>query len=70
MNNNQNLLFKYAGLGMQLLIGLGIAVFAGMKLDAFFKWKTPVAVWVFPLLFITAGIIKVIVDTGKNNKKK
>jgi hypothetical protein len=70
MNNNQNLLFKYAGMGMQLLVGLGIAVFAGMKLDAFLKWETPVAVWVFPLLFITAGIIKVIVDTGKNNKKK
>ena len=66
MNNNQ-LLWKYAGLTTQLLIGIGIFTFAGLKIDSYFKWKTPVAVWVLPLIFIVAIIIKIVSDTSKKN---
>jgi hypothetical protein len=66
MNNNQ-LLWKYAGLTTQLLIGIGIFVFAGNKIDEFFKWKTPIAVWVLPLVFILAIIIKIVIETSKKN---
>jgi len=64
MNNNQ-LLWKYAGLTTQLLIGIGIFVFAGNKIDEFLKWKTPIAVWCLPLIFIIFLIIKIVVDTAK-----
>ena len=67
MNNNQ-LLWKYAGLTTQLLIGIGIFVFAGNKIDGYFKWKTPIAVWSLPLIFIISLIIKIVVDIGKKNK--
>ena len=64
---DNSLLLKYAGLATQLLIGLGLAVFLGMKLDRWIGLKTPVAVWVLPLLVIAALIFKVIKDTS--NKK-
>ena len=67
MNNNQ-LLWKYAGLTTQLLIGIGIFVFAGNKIDEYFQWKTPIAVWCLPLILIISLIIKIVVDTSKKNK--
>jgi hypothetical protein len=67
MNNNQ-LLLKYAGLTTQFMIGIGLFIFLGIKIDNYFKWKTPIAVWVLPLIFIVAIIIKIVLDTGKKNK--
>jgi hypothetical protein len=67
MNNNQ-LLLKYAGLTFQFLIGIGLFTFLGIKIDAYFKWKMPIAVWVLPLIFIVAIIVKIVLDTSKKNK--
>ena len=63
--NNDNLLWKYAGLTAQFLIGIGLFTFFGLKIDGFLKLETPLAVWVLPLVFITAIIIKVIIDTSR-----
>lgn len=65
--NNNNLLWRYAGLAIQFLVGIGLFLFAGLKLDEWLKFKMPVAVWVLPLLFIVVVIVKIIRDTG--NKK-
>ncbi|OPZ95815.1 MAG: hypothetical protein BWY70_01914 [Bacteroidetes bacterium ADurb.Bin408] len=65
--NNNNLLWRYAGLATQFLVGIGLFLFAGLKLDEWLKFKMPVAVWVLPLLFIVVVIVKIIRDTG--NKK-
>jgi len=62
---NNNLLWKYAGLATQFLVGIGIAVYAGLKIDEWLKIKMPLAVWVLPLLLITAVIYKIIKDTAK-----
>jgi hypothetical protein len=62
---NNNLLWKYAGLATQFLVGIGLAVFAGMKIDKWLKINTPLAVWVLPLLLITAVIIKIVKDTAQ-----
>jgi hypothetical protein len=61
--NNQNLLWKYAGLATQLFVAIGLAVFAGVKLDAWLQFKTPIFLWVLPLIIIGALIFKVIKDT-------
>jgi uncharacterized membrane protein YhiD involved in acid resistance len=61
--NDNGLLWKYAGLATQLLVALGIALFAGIKIDGWLKLKSPIASWVFPLLVISAIIYKVIKDT-------
>ncbi len=60
---DNSLLLKYAGLATQLLIGLGLAVFVGLKIDQWINIKMPVAVWLLPLLVIAALIYKVIKDT-------
>ena len=64
---DNTLLWKYAGLATQFLVGIGLFLFAGIKIDQWMKIDMPVAVWVLPLLFITAVIVKIIRDTG--NKK-
>jgi hypothetical protein len=66
-NNNNKDLLKYAGLATQLFIALGLAVFFGLKLDAWFNISFPVLVWVLPLLIIVTLIYKLIKET--NSKK-
>ena len=61
---DNNLLLKYAGLGTQLLIGLATAVYIGLQIDKWIGLKTPVAVWLLPLLFIALIIYKIIKDTS------
>lgn len=61
---DNSLLLKYAGLATQLLIGLALAVFLGMKTDEWLHFKMPLAVWVLPLAVIAGVIFKVIKDTA------
>ena len=67
MNNkpDNKILWKYAGLATQFLVGIGLFVFIGMKIDKWLKLNVPVAVWVLPLLLIVAIIIKLIKDTAQ-----
>ncbi len=70
MNDNKDLLKRYAGLSGQFLAGLAITVYGGIKLDEWLKLSIPLAVWALPLLFITGIIIRLIIDTGKKDNKK
>ena len=66
MNKPDNkLLWKYAGLATQFLVGIGLAVFIGKKADDAFHFRTPVAVWVLPLLLIIAVIYAILRDTAQ-----
>jgi uncharacterized membrane protein YjgN (DUF898 family) len=62
---DNRLLLKYAGLTMQVMVGLALAIFAGLKLDKWLGFKTPLLVWVLPLLVIVAMIWQIINDTSK-----
>ncbi|HWB28355.1 MAG TPA: hypothetical protein VG738_22940 [Chitinophagaceae bacterium] len=62
---NNRLLYQYAGLAFQLLASLGLAIFAGLKLDEWIKLAIPVFVWLLPLLVIIFTIIKAVKDTSK-----
>jgi uncharacterized membrane protein YedE/YeeE len=64
-NKNNNFLLRYAGLGFQFLLAIGIAVFAGMKIDQWLSLKMPLAVWVLPLLIIFGVIFRIIKDTSQ-----
>ena len=66
-NDSNKLLWRYAGLGFTFLAAIGIALFAGIKLDNYLQPAFPVMVWVLPLLFIISILIKVIKDS--NTKK-
>lgn len=61
---NNRLLWLYAGFAFQLVAALAVGVYVGLKLDARLKLQMPLLVWLLPLLIIIALIIKVIKDTG------
>ena len=62
MNNSS--FWKYAGLSTQLLVGIGLTLYIGLRVDQFFHWRTPLAVWILPLLLIVSVIVKIVVDTN------
>lgn len=63
-----NDLMRYAGLGSQILVSLGIAVFGGYKIDKWLKIPLPLLVWLLPLIVLIAMIYKLIKETsGKKN---
>lgn len=57
-------------MGAQILVSLGLAVFIGLKLDAWIGASFPILVWVLPLLVIIALIVKTIKDTSKQKNGK
>jgi hypothetical protein len=63
-DKGKNLLARYAGMGMQFLVALGIAVFAGIKIDQWLKISFPIFVLILPLAVLIIIFIKVIKDTS------
>ena len=62
---NNRLLYRYAGLATQFLVSIGLGVFIGLKLDQWLAFKTPLLVWILPLLIIGAMIWQIIKETSK-----
>jgi hypothetical protein len=54
-------------MGTQFMIGIGLFLFGGIKLDTYLNLSMPLATWLLPLLFLVAAIIRMIKET---NKKK
>ena len=63
-NNSQDVM-HYAGLGAQIFVSLGIAVFAGYKLDGWLNINFPLLVWALPLAVLSMMIYKLIKETSK-----
>ena len=66
-NKNNKDILRYAGLGTQLLVAIGIAVFLGLKSDQWLH-TSPLFACVLPLLILFGMFYKLIRETG--NKKK
>ena len=60
-----NYMMRYAGLGAQIFVSLGIAVFAGYKADKWLKISIPVFVWVLPFIVLCMMIYQLIKETSK-----
>jgi hypothetical protein len=63
--SNSSELMRFAGLGAQIFATLGIAVFAGYKLDKWLRISLPLLVWLLPLIAVSATIYKLVKDTSK-----
>jgi len=63
-NDSRNLLYQYAGLAGQLLVGLGLAAFGGWWLDKKIGWGFPLLVWILPLGVLITIILKAVKDTS------
>lgn len=64
---NNRLLLKYLGFGMQLMLALALMVFLGLKSDKWLSFKYPLLVWILPLLVILVAIYQAIKDTSKKS---
>jgi chromate transport protein ChrA len=64
-NKPSNDLLRYAGLGGQILVSLGISVFIGLKLDQWLGMPVPLLVWLLPLVVVSMMIVKLIKETSK-----
>ena len=58
-------LMKYAGMGFQFLVSIGLALYVGIKADEWTKISFPLLAWLLPLLIIIGLIIKLVIETGK-----
>lgn len=66
-NNGKKLLFRYATMGMQIAIALGLGVLAGYYLDKWIPVGFPLFVWAAPLCVLIVIFMRIIKDTS--NKK-
>ncbi|MDZ4810567.1 MAG: AtpZ/AtpI family protein [Bacteroidota bacterium] len=66
-NSNKQFFLRYASLGTQLLVALGLAVFIGLKAD---KWlhTSPLLACVLPLVTLIAIFYKLMRETAKPPK--
>ena len=66
--NNKKDLYRYASLGTQILAGLALAVFIGLKADGWLH-TLPLSSCIFPLMVLTAILYKLMRETaGKRNQ--
>jgi hypothetical protein len=69
-NNNKNSeLIRYASLGTQFLVSLGLAVFLGLKADKWLKISAPLLIWLLPLVVLIGMLYKIVRDTSKPSDK-
>jgi hypothetical protein len=52
------------GFAFQVMAGLALAVFIGLRLDKWIKPGIPVFIWLLPLLVLIATLIKAVKDTS------
>ena len=66
-NNNKDLL-RYAGLGTQMLVALGLAVFIGSRLDKWFSLPIHIGMWLLPLIVLSGIFYRVFRETSKHKE--
>ncbi len=59
---DKNSIMRYASMGTQMMVIIGLGVFGGVKLDEYLGWKIPVATLVLSLLSVSAAIYLSIKD--------
>ncbi|HRN74181.1 MAG TPA: AtpZ/AtpI family protein [Ginsengibacter sp.] len=58
-------LMRYASMGTQFFVAIGVGVWSGLKLDEWFGFSFPLLVWLLPLVLIIGIILKIILETNK-----
>jgi Mn2+/Fe2+ NRAMP family transporter len=64
-HNNHTDLLRYASMGTQIFVALGIAVFVGLKADKWLKISAPLLVLILPVLVLVGIIYKIVKETSK-----
>ena len=66
-NKNYSDLLRYASMGTQIFVGLGLAVFIGLKVDKWLKISAPLLVLILPVIVLVGIIYKIVKETSKRN---
>lgn len=69
VNSNRQFFLRYASLGTQLVVALGLSVFIGLKTDNWMK-TSPLLACVLPLLTLIGIFYKLMRDTAKPTKNE
>jgi uncharacterized membrane protein YjgN (DUF898 family) len=64
-NKNYGDLLRYASMGTQIFVALGLAVFVGLKIDKWLKISAPLLVIVLPVIVLVGIIYKIVRETSK-----
>jgi len=64
-NNNYSDLLRYASMGTQIFVALGLAVFVGLKADKWLKISAPLLVLILPVIVLVGIIYKIVKETSK-----
>ena len=64
-NKNYSDLLRYASMGSQIFVGLGLAVFVGLKADKWLKISAPLLVLILPVIVLVGIIYKIVKETSK-----
>ena len=64
-NKNYNDLLRYASIGTQIFVALGLAVFVGLKADKWLKISAPLLVLILPVIVLVGIIYKIVKETSK-----
>lgn len=67
-NEGNREILRYASLGTQFFVAIGIGIFGGLKIDEWIGISIPLMVWVLPLLMIVGMTIKIVIETSKKQK--
>jgi F0F1-type ATP synthase assembly protein I len=63
-----NLLWRYTGLAFQMMAAIGIALWAGYKLDQWIKMRFPLFMIIFSLLALALLLWRIVKDTSKHDR--
>lgn len=61
-------MMRYAGLATQWLVLLGVAVWLGLRLDAWTKWKFPLFVVLLPLAALVVSLWQLVREFNQPKK--
>jgi chromate transport protein ChrA len=64
-NKNYSDLLRYASMGTQIFVALGLAVFVGLKIDKWLKISAPLLVIILPVIVLVGIIYKIVKETSK-----
>jgi hypothetical protein len=62
-NKNYSDLLRYASMGTQIFVALGLAVFVGVKADKWLKISAPLLVLILPVIVLVGIIYKIVKET-------
>lgn len=63
---DNRLILKYTGLAFQMMATLGVAVFAGYKIDQWTGWSFPFFLIILSLIALVLILRQIIKDTSRN----